>query len=76
MVGSLLGIVVARKIKFIKYAYVDESQIAEADAWFALSAPAPKDDLQGTKDSEAPLMDGPEGMDDKIKSTVGQEKNT
>jgi phosphate/sulfate permease len=76
MVGSLLGIVVARKLKIIKYAYVDESQIAEADAFFALSAPAPKDDLQGTKDSEAPLMDGPEGMDDNMKSTVDQAENT
>jgi len=41
MVGSLLGIVVAKKFKFIKYAYVDESQIHEADAWFALAEPSP-----------------------------------
>ena len=31
MVGSLLGIVVAKKIPFVKYAYVDQTQRAEVN---------------------------------------------
>jgi PiT family inorganic phosphate transporter len=33
MVGSLLGIVAAEKLNFVKYAYVENSQIAEIEMW-------------------------------------------
>lgn len=33
MVGSLLGIVAAEKLRFVKYAYVQNSQLAEIEMW-------------------------------------------
>jgi len=35
MVGSLLGIVIARKIPFCKYSFVEDEQRAQVDAWLA-----------------------------------------
>jgi hypothetical protein len=70
MVGSLLGIVVARKLKIIKYAYVDESQIAEADAFFAPSTPALKVDLQNTTDSESASTYHASSQNEAAKSAV------
>lgn len=49
MVGSLLGIVMAKKLPFVKYAYVDDSQRSEVDKFIKTMQPTAYTDVEMKK---------------------------
>ncbi len=49
MVGSLLGIVMAKKLPFVKYAYVDDSQRSEVDTFIKTMQPTAYTDVEMKK---------------------------
>jgi hypothetical protein len=49
MVGSLLGVVAAKKLTFVKYAYVCDSQRAEVDAFIDAGHPTATPQPPATK---------------------------